>query len=344
LSLEPNWDTIPAAMLGKLATLIAAAALALPARADPITIGAVKTGATGPVFVAMDKGYFAAEGVPAQIVFFESAQPIAVAAASGAIDFGVTAPTGGFYSLAGQGALRIIAAAVHEQPGFRGAAYLVSSRAWDAGLKSYKDFAGHSFAVSQVGSPPHYALGLLADKYGFDIRTLRILPLQSIPNIASAIAGGQADATILTQSPALLPMVERGDIKRLGWVGDETPWQFNLAFTSRHDADARADTVQRFLRAYRHGLKTYHDAFTGPDGKEHEGPGAAELLAIMAKHLGQTIDEVRLGLGYFDAEARLDVPDVRHQIAWFKAQGMIKEDVDADAAIDKRYVVPLPEK
>ena len=331
-------------MLGRLAFIIAAIACAFaPASAEPIKIGVVKTGVTGVVFIAIDKGYFADEGVPAEMVFFKSAQPIAVAVASGAIDFGMTAPSGGFYNLAGQGALRIIAAAVHEAPGFNGAAYLVSGRAWAEGLRSLRDFAGHSFAVSQVGSPPHYALGLLAEKYGFDLRGMRIVPLQSIANIASAVAGGQADATIVTQSPALLPAVERGDIKRLGWVGNETPWQFNLVFTATRTADERADTVKRFLRAYRRGMRAYHDAFTGADGKPAEGPAAAEFLAIMGKYLGQSVEEARLGVGYFDPDARLDVKDVLHQIAWYKAQGMLRLEGNGEETIDKRYVIPLPQ-
>ncbi len=139
-------------------------------------------------------------------------------------------------------------------------------------------------------------------------------------------------------------MVERGDVKRLGWVGDETPWQFNLAFTSTRTANERADTVARFLRAYRRGAVLYHDAFTGADGREAEGPGAPELLAIIGKYLGQSAAEVRLGIGYLDADVRLDVPDVLHQIAWFKAQGMLKGEVDGDTLIDKRYVIPLPKR
>jgi NitT/TauT family transport system substrate-binding protein len=313
------------------------------AAAEAIKIGAVKTGTTGVVFIAQERGYFAAEGVPAELVYFESAQPIAVAAASGAIDFGVTAPTGGLYNLAGQGAVKIIAGAVQEAPGFKSASYLVSSHAYDAGLHAFKDFAGHSFGVSQIGSPPHYALGLLADKYGFDIHGMRVVALQSIPNIGSALSGGQIDATILTASPAIQPAIERGDIKRLGWVGDETPWQFNLTFTSTKTANERSDTVERFLRAYRHAARDYHDAFTGADGKETLGPGSADLLAIMAKYLGQTVDEAKLGIGYNDADERLDVKDVNHQVEWFKAQGMLKTDATGADMIDKRYAVALPQ-
>jgi hypothetical protein len=52
---------------------------------------------------------------------------------------------------------------------------------------------------------------------------------------------------------------------------------------------------------------------------------------------------VKLGVPYFDADARLDVKDVLHQIARYKSQRMVKSEVDGNAIIDKRYVIPLPE-
>ena len=318
------------------------ALIASAASAEPIKIGVVKTGVSSVIFVGVDKGYFTEAGVPPEIVFFEAATPIAVAAASGAIDFGMTAPSGGFYNLGGKGELKVISGGVSEVPGFNGAAYLVSAHAWSEGVRTLKDFAGHSFGVSQVGSPPHYELGLLAEKLHLDLKSIRIVALQSIANIASGVAGGQVDETILTQSPAILPKVESGEIKRIGWVGEETPWQFNLTFTSTKTANERADTVKRFLAGYLRATKEFHDAFTGPDGKPKDGPQAQEFLAIMGKYLNQTPDQARLGVGYFDPQARIDVKDVLHQIAWFKEQGMLKLDGDGADIIDTRYAVPLP--
>ena len=72
--------------------------------------------------------------------------------------------------------------------------------------------------------------------------------------------------------------------------------------------------------------------------------GADEVIAITAKAIGQTPDEVKPAIAYADPEERLDVKDIRHQIAWYKEQGMLKGDVDTDTVIDKRYVIPLPVK
>lgn len=311
------------------------------ARAESIKIGTLKIAAYGPLFVAVDKGYFAAEGLTPELVYFESAQPVAVGIAGGSIDFGVTGTSGGLFSLCGQGALRIIAGGPHETPGFEFFVAAASNRAYAAGLKSYKDLAGHSFVTTQIGSPTHYSLALLEEKYHLDPATIRVLPLQSLPNQMSAMAGGQADATIVNATAALAA-VQRGDIKLLGAIGDVTPWQVGVVYTSTKIANDQRDIVERFLRAYRNGARDYHDAITGPDGKRADGPTIAVILAILAKYTGQTPEQIKLALAYSDAEARLDVKDLLHQVGWFTAQNLVKGPIDESNIVDSRYAAPLP--
>ena len=314
----------------------------VPAKAaEHVKIGTLKLAAGGLTFIAVEKGYFAAEGIDPELVFFDASQPIAVATASGAVDFGVTGITGGFYALAGQGALRLIAGSAHEAPGFRVMTFAAANAAYASGLKSYKDLPGHSVAISQIGGPPHYTLALIAEKYHFDLASLRLLPLQSMTNQVAAVTGGQAD-TIVTPVTAVMPAIERGDAKLIGFAGDETPWQSGGAFTTTKIADEQLKLVEAFLRALRHGARDYHDAFTGPDGKQQDGPTAPEVLAIIAKYTGEPIERIKLGIAYIDEDARLDVKDVYHQIAWYKSQGMVKGEVDGDQVVDKRYVIPLP--
>jgi NitT/TauT family transport system substrate-binding protein len=321
--------------------ILGAAALASgDTAAETIKIGTQKL-AGGPLYIAAAKGYYAAEGLEPDYVFFEAGEPIAVAAASGAIDFGVAGLTGGFYSLAGQGVLRIIAGQTHEVPSFHANTVAASNRAYDAGLKSVQDLAGHSVAITQIGSAFHYDLGLLADKYHFDLKSIRLMPLQSNPNAVAAVVGGSADA-VVTIAPYVLPAIQRGDAKLLAFIGDESPWQLSVAFTATKTANERHDTVERFLRALRKATHDFHDAFTGADGKRQDQATAPEILDLLAKYTGQPPELLKLGLGYMDTEARLDVNDVLHQVAWYRAQGMLKNDFEAADIMDKRYVVPLP--
>jgi NitT/TauT family transport system substrate-binding protein len=300
-----------------LAFAIGVAALLPSTKSAPATtvvkVGLLREGTlTAPIYIAKDKGYFAV--------------------VSGDLDVAVTAMTGGFYKLASQGALRIIAGYGREAPTFRAQAVGVSKAAYAAGLTSLAALGGHSVAISQVGGASHYILGLLAEKYLFDLKSVQIMPLQTNPNGATAVAGGRADAAVIP-GRYLLPSVERGDVKLLAWVGDETPWQLGAMITSAKELRSNRDTIAHFVAAYRKGVRDYHDAFTGPDEKRQDGPTAPEIVKIIAKNTGTPPETIEDSIGYIDRDAKLDVDDIRHQIAWYEAQGLLSGNVSADELI-----------
>lgn len=310
------------------------------AAAEKIKLGVIKTTSSGPIYIAIERGYFAAEGLTAEPVFFDAGQPVAVATVSGDIDFGMTGITAGLYSLGLQGGLRIIAGYLSDGPNFHTTAMLVSKAAYEGGFKTFKDLAGRSIATTQMGSTFHYQVGLLAEKFGFPVSSVRVIAMQSVPNAVTAVVGGQADS-VLAQPSYALPAVERGDAKLIGWSGDVVKFQTGLAFAATKTANEQQAKVERFLRAYKKGVADYHDAFTGPDGARADQPTAPAVLAIVAKYLNQPESLVAQGIAYIDRDARVDTMDVLHQIAWFKAQGMVKGATDGAELIDKRYVVPI---
>jgi NitT/TauT family transport system substrate-binding protein len=168
---------------------------------------------------------------------------------------------------------------------------------------------------------------------------VRLEPLQAATNQASAVAGGSVDAAV-TMSTILMPGVQSGQTKLLGYVGDEVPWQLSSIFTTVKTADNVA-YVERFLRAYKKGAHDYIGAFVGPDGKRADQPSAPAVLAIISKYVGQSPDQVRKAIAYVDPDAKLDVKDLQHQIDWYVSQGMLKNRIDVNTVIDKRYVVAV---
>ena len=325
------------------AVLFGLALLAPSYAADKIKLGVIKTTSSGPIYIAIENGYFGAEGIDAELVFFDAAQPIAVATVSGDVDIGATGLTAGFYGLAGQGALRIIGAQGREAPGFHNLAYLVSNHAYQSGVTSLKAVAGHAVAVSQAGSPGHYVIGALAEKYGVDLATIRILPLQSVPSIYSALTGSQTDLGVTVVTVPAMPAIDRGDLRVLAWVGDELAFQDRGFFVATKTANERQELIERFFRGYKKGVADYRAAFIGPDETPQDGPTAPEILAIIAKYVGQPVAAIKLGIAYIDPALRVNVKDILHQIAWYKAQGMLKGEVRGEEILDKRYVVPLPD-
>lgn len=323
------------------AVLLALALLVLvrPAEAaEKLRVGVLKLASSGPVFIAAARGYFAAEGLDVDLRFFDAAQPIAVATVAGDVEVGVTGLTAGFYNLAGKGALRIIGAQSREAPGYHLTAYLASNQAYAAGLRTLGDLPGHSVAITQVGSTFHYSIGLLAEKLGFPIASLKLVPLQSLPNVASALQGGQVDAALIPATLAV-PMIARGDAHVLGWVGDETPWQLGAIFATLRTISQRRAAVAGFINAYRRGARDFHDALLARDagGLPIEGPQSNDLVAIIAEYTGQAPAQIRIGIPYVDPDARLLLDDIPRQVGWYQSMGLVDKSVDARAILDLSF-------
>src|SRR3984893_14644743 len=231
-----------------------------PARADDALkakVGVLRLSSSAPVFIAQDKGYFREAGLEIELKFFDAAQPIAVATTSGDIDSGITAFTAGLYNPAGKGTLKVIDGMSREKAGFPLIGYFASNSAYAAGLKTPRDLAGKRIAVTQTGSSFHYSLGLLADKYGFKLSEVKVLPLQSLSNAAAALKGETVDAALLPASTARTLMDADG-AKLLGWVGDETPWQLGAVFASPKTL-VNKQLVTKLLGALARADREYHD-------------------------------------------------------------------------------------
>jgi NitT/TauT family transport system substrate-binding protein len=322
--------------------LVSAIALAAPAWAEDYSmkVGTGPVTASGPLYIAQDRGYFAAEHITAEMVSMDAAQSVAQGVVAGALDIGLTAATAAAYNLAAKGGLMIIGGQGREVPGWQGAAILASNEAWDRGLKAYKDLANRTIGIVQVGGPIHYEVELANEKYHIDPKSQRLVPLQGLSNLATALAGNQVDAAPEVSTFALkLSSNHKAHI--LGWVGDETPWQNTIIFVATKTANEKKPMIDAFMRAYKKGAHDYHDAFTGPNGERKDMPGAPAVLAIMSKALNQSTEQLDQAISYDDPDAKLDVKDVMHQLDWFKSQGMLPADADGEKMIDKRYVVPL---
>lgn len=323
-----------------VAGLLAMVALST-ARADEAlkaTIGVLRLSSSSPVFIAQDKGYFRDAGLDVDLKFFDAAQPIAVATTSGDVDVGITAFTAGLYNLAGKGTLKVIGGMSRERAGYPLIGYFASNNAYAAGLKTPKDLAGKRVAVTQVGSSFHYSLGLLADKYGFKLSEVKIVPLQSLSNAAAALKGETVDAALLPVSTAR-KLMDDGGAKLLGWVGDETPWQLGAVFASPRTL-ANKSQVAKLLGALAKADREYHDVILASikDGKAPINEQTKPLLEIMAKYTNLKVEQVVGNCAYIDPDGKLDVKNVDNQIKWLQEQGFVDKGFDAENIIARDFV------
>jgi NitT/TauT family transport system substrate-binding protein len=331
-------------MIG-IARLAAAGLLAMmamgTARAEDalkVKIGVLRLSSSAPVFIAQDKGYFREAGLDVELKFFDAAQPIAVATTSGDVDFGVTAFTAGLYNLAGKGVLKVIGGMSREKAGYPLIGYFASNNAYASGLKTPKDLAGKRIAMTQVGSSFHYSLGLLADKYGFRLAEVKIVPLQSLSNAAAALKGETVDAALLPISTAR-KLMDEGGAKFLGWVGDETPWQLGAVFASPKTLTNKV-LVTKLLGALAKADREYHDVILASmkDGVAPINEQTKPLLEIIAKYTNLPVEQVVGNCAYIDPDGKLDVKNVDNQIKWLQEQGFADKGFDASTIIARDFV------
>jgi NitT/TauT family transport system substrate-binding protein len=325
-----------------MAACLTLAAMAIARADEPLKakIGVLRLSSSAPVFIAQDKGYFREAGLDIELKFFDAAQPIAVATTSGDVDFGVTAFTAGLYNLAGKGTLKVIGGMSREKASYPLIGYFASNKAYETGLKTPKDLAGKRIAVTQVGSSFHYSLGLLADKYGFKLSDVKIVPLQSLSNAAAALRGETVDAALLPVSTAR-KLMDDGGAKLLGWVGDETPWQLGAVFASPKTLANKA-LVTKLLGALERADREYHDVILASvkDGNAAINEQTKPLLEIIAKYTNSSVEQVVGNCAYIDPDGKLDVKNVDDQIKWLQAQGFADKGYDAESIIAKDYVKP----
>jgi NitT/TauT family transport system substrate-binding protein len=312
---------------------------------EKVKLGALRFVSSGAVFIAIERGYFKNEGLDVLPTFFEAAQPVAVATASGDLDLGVTAFTGGFFNLAGKGALKIIAAQAKEAKGYEGNVVLVSNAAWDKGFRDVSQFAGHSIGITQIGSSFHYQIGQIVAARGIELKSITIRPLQSLLAMAAALKTGQVDSIIIAPHLARA-MTENGDAKPIARYSDIDEYQFGGLFTTPKAIAARRPMLEKFVRAYQKGAQDYFGALLrrDADGRRVFDAASAEAAAMIAKYVypsepaQKAATLVEASAFYVDPQARLDVADVLKQIAWYKAQGLVGPEVDGRASLDLSFV------
>ncbi len=309
--------------------------------ADKITVGALRFTSHAPSFVAFERGYFADEGLEVEFKFFQAAQPMAVAIASGDVDFGVTAISGGLISLAEKGAVKVIGGALQEEPGIDGQIILASNKAYDAGLTDPSQLADHSFGITQAGSSFHYMVSKIAAKEGIPMSEISLKPLQKVGAVIGALKSGQID------SWAIVPHIAKaltgaGAVKKIGMVADYIPdYQVTTVFTSSDMAANKKDLVARFLKAFSRGGADFNAALV--DKTEGE-KGAEAMVELIHKYvyadrpLEKAAPSIRNGAMRVNENAKLNVTNVTDQLDWFKSQGLVPSSVTIETLVDPSFV------
>jgi NitT/TauT family transport system substrate-binding protein len=311
-------------------------------RAQPpnvIRIGVLRLPSSGPVFIAVDRGYFREDGLTPELQWFDAAAAVPVAVVSGDLDVGITGLTAAAFNLAARDGIRIIASQTREEPGFKMTAFVATRRAYEHGYTSVRASAGRRIGVTTFGSTMHYNFALIARKYGFSLASITFVPLQTLQNLQAALVGGQIDGALFPAAQSRR-LEASGAVRILAWAGDEVPWQLGAVFTHPQEIQSRRPMLERFVRAYRKGARAYHEAFNTRDaaGQVVRGRDYDALIAIVARYTNQTPAQLQDAMPFMDADARIDVESFYDQVRFWQQAHMVVRSADPKPMFDLSFI------
>ena len=316
---------------------LAASGLTAPALAmnRKITVGALRFTSHSGSFVAFERDYFAEAGLDVEFEFFQSAQPMAVAIASGDVDYAVTAISGGLVNLADKGAIKVIGGALKEEAGIDGQKYLISNAAYQAGITTLKDLDGKKYAVTQAGSSFHYMGAKMAVAEGID---LSFTPLQKVGAIIGAMKSGQVDAWSIVPHIAK-PLAATGAWHMVANVSDYIPdYQVTTVFTSAKNAANERVLTESFLHGFGRGVDDYAAAMIDGTADRDEMVDLIHKYVYTDQPREKAARSIINGTMRLAKGAALNLNSVQDQLSWFQSENLVDADITLDTLVDDSYV------
>ena len=303
---------------------------------EVVKVGMLKLVSSAPLFIGMEKGFFKSEGIQVEPVYFNSAQPIAVALASKELDVAATGLTAGLFNLMASGLnAKIVADKGREAPGYRLTALMVSNQAWEQGIRSLKDLKNKRVGMTQTGSTFHYILGQLLQKEGISLTEVETVPMGGLKNVMDALSSNQLQAGFVVQ-PHVALMESKGLAKVLLWVSDVMNYQI-AAIIYGERLLKNKEVGNAFMKAYINSTRYYYEKGLLPV-KSGDFEKASDVVEIIVKYTDVKKEQVLQGLNYNHPEGELDEEDIKKQLQWFYDQKLLQVPLKAEDVIDKSFL------
>ena len=206
------------------------------------------SGNTAPIWLAQDRGLYAAEGLDVELVYLASSSQVAQGMVSGQILLAATAGAGAVdANLAGADLVLV-----------SGYSNFITLRLYGSpGVERVEQLRDRTVGIVRLGSGSDLAAHLMLEAHGLvPGRETALLQLNSDPDILTAVTQGSVDGGVLA-FPASYEAERRG----LPLLDDtyryRLPYIAGSVVTTRAYAAAHPDVVRRFMRAHLASLALY---------------------------------------------------------------------------------------
>lgn len=302
----------------------AAAMMAAPCLAqDVVKIGHLNTIADIQVHIAEEKGYFAQEGLKAELVIFDASARMIAPLGTGDLDVGGGATAAGLFNAVDRGiGVRFVASKGRTAKGYGYQSLVIRKALVDSGrYKSYADLKGLKIAQGAAGVGTWSVLNELAKTGGVNFSDITQVYM-AFPQMAPALKTGAIDGSVMNE-PFKTLVAREGVAVDMGTTDDVFPdYELSLILFGDRFRKERPDVARRFMRAFLRGARDYNDALA--NGRWRTDGKADEVISIFARRTGQPADLIRaITPPASDPDGAMRLESVRKDLAFFRQTGEV---------------------
>lgn len=285
------------------------------------------------IILADKLGYFEKQGIKIEYVKFTSGSDELSAIISNQVDVSRGIINAALFNAANQGiGLKLIADGGHNITG-RGYFQIALKKGLGEKYKSYSDMKGMRIAIASIGSINELFVQKALAKGGLTKADVTFVIVDSFPDMLTAVANGNADATMQIE-PLITKGVEEGILQ---WWKDPDEYakgeEISVVMYSPNFC-MKTETGKKFMIGYLQGVRAYNDALVYGD-KDRKN-----VVDILTKTTFVNKPETFLKMKPpgLDPNGYVLKQGVINDQKWYMQNGLVKKEADVDKLIDNSYV------
>jgi NitT/TauT family transport system substrate-binding protein len=307
---------------------------AATASAQTIKIGDLGIVADAPFYIAIEKGYFAAEKLDVTLERFNSAAQATAPLSTDQIQViggGVSAAL--YNAFARDWPVRIVMARTRDMPGYSSDTLILRNDLKDT-VKSARDLKGKVVAINAPASVLQFMLGRFMETDGLSISDVQTVNM-AWPNMGPGLETKALDGGTVVE-PFAAQYAQKGiafPFRRAADFMKHPPLEVSVILFSKGWMDKRPDQAKAFSLAYLKGVRDYYDAMKG-------GPKRPEVVEICAKYTSLKDKAMydKIQWSYMDPNGEISFDGLRDQQDWYAKHGFVSSKASIEGMVDRRFL------
>jgi NitT/TauT family transport system substrate-binding protein len=302
-----------------------------------VNLGELGSASDAGIYIALEKGYFAEQGIELERTRFQTAADMVAPLGLGQLDVGGGAPSAGLMNaiVSRDIPLRIVADKGNLNPGFGFQGIVVRKDLWDSGaIRGPADMRGRKIALNARDITPEVVIDRYLRTGGLTVADVDIVTM-SVADTVSAIANGSVDVAFSIE-PFVTQIAEMGT----GVVATRADQviegqQVAVILYSPKFIEDRPDIARKFMLAYVKGLRDYNDAF-GKKVPEKK----AEVVKILTEYTPVKDAALydKMIMPGLNPNGRVSQESLDNSQGWWLEKGTQQARADLSKVVDNQFV------